>query len=144
MRYTDQDALNAVIQGGWQPLDERWNVLIGSVERLLDLRSQSPSEREALRHRLLDDPYIVHFSGPQKPWKPGYRRTARAEYLEELERSAWFDSPSDYQKWNRSRALRSPMARARRTGTKAMWPLVVRARNVAARLRGQETEAIDD
>ena len=144
MRFTDQDALNAVIQSDWQQLDERWNVLIGSIDRLVDLRAGSPSEQEALRRRLLDDPYIVHFSGPRKPWKPGYRRTGRAEYLTEVEGSDWFDSPSEHRAWARRRAMRSPLANAKRVTTKALWPAVVGSRNLRARIRGQEVQKRDD
>ena len=144
MRFTDQDALNAVTQGDWHQLDERWNVLIGSIDRLIELRAGSPTDQEALRHHLLDDPHIVHFSGPQKPWKPGYRRTARAEYLAEVEKSGWFDTPSEHRAWARSRAMRSPFARAKRVTTKALWPAVVGARNLRARVRGQKVENRDD
>jgi lipopolysaccharide biosynthesis glycosyltransferase len=130
MRYTDQDALNAVIQGGWSHLDPRWNVLIGSVDRLLELSDADPAEKDDLRRRLLEHPNVVHFSGPQKPWKPGYRRLFRSDYLSELTSCGWFDTDSEKRSFIRSRAVRSPWARLKRTATKAAWPAVVAMRRL--------------
>lgn len=58
----DQDALNAVFDGRWQPLDHVWNMR-GDYAWLL------PEAR------------IIHFAGPGKPWLAGaeflHRRTRR-------------------------------------------------------------------
>jgi lipopolysaccharide biosynthesis glycosyltransferase len=45
--FVDQDALNHVVDGAFVRLDPRWNVLA------------------ALGH---SDPWIIHYSGPHKPW----------------------------------------------------------------------------
>ena len=59
----DQAALNLAFRDNWLPLDFRWNLMGGEVA-----------------HEVLE-PYIVHYTGPRKPWGlvPGaaYRRLYR-------------------------------------------------------------------
>jgi lipopolysaccharide biosynthesis glycosyltransferase len=125
MRFTDQDALNAIIQGGWEQLDPRWNVLVGSIDLMagtvVDL-----AERESFRESLTGAPHIMHFSGQQKPWKPGYARIGRREYLREVADSRWFDSAAAYWRWRIKLAVLSPFIRSKRRAIKLVWPLVTR------------------
>jgi len=61
--YYDQDALNLVLAGRWHVLSHRWNL-------------QNPTVADENK-----DPFIVHYTGPNKPWhissktafKPRYR-----------------------------------------------------------------------
>ena len=128
MRFTDQDALNAVIQGDWTELDLGWNVLVGSVDRLVDRTASSAADRVQERNSLLAFPKILHFSGPQKPWKPGYGRSGKREYHDELRASGWFNSPTEYWSWRTRKALFSPYVKARRAVVNILWPPVVKIR----------------
>lgn len=58
--YHDQDVLNFVARGRWQPLDHRWNVMTVVAERV---RIQAG---------------IVHFAGLMKPWLPRCAAWAQA------------------------------------------------------------------
>lgn len=61
--YYDQDALNIVLAGRWHVLSHRWNL-------------QNPTITDENK-----DPFIIHYTGPNKPWhirgktafKPRYR-----------------------------------------------------------------------
>lgn len=128
MRFTDQDALNAVLEGSWTALDPSWNVLVGSIDRLLARSNELGLDPEALEHRLRREPKIMHFSGSQKPWKPGYARLGRRLYAKELAVCGWFDGPRDFRRWRNRMALRTPGARLKRAGTRLVWPLVEKAR----------------
>ena len=61
----DQDALNAVIQNRWKPLDYRWNLTAGLVARA---HHQPKQIDVAQLERAVANPAIVHFSGYLKPW----------------------------------------------------------------------------
>lgn len=67
--FWDQEALNAVLAGGWRPLERRWNC--------------SPVEAAGL------DPALVHFFGNLKPWLRLGRSRWHAEYYEAVDRTAW-------------------------------------------------------
>ena len=72
--HGDQDALNAVLAGELKEMDLSWNVQLGAIE-YFD-RVGWPIGRESLRVRkaeLLNEPKIVHFIGPSKPWADGFR-----------------------------------------------------------------------
>jgi lipopolysaccharide biosynthesis glycosyltransferase len=91
----DQDALNVVLNGRWQVLDWRWNVM--NPERYL-----------------IGPFYIRHHGGPQKPWssdKSGCERAVIKAWRDDLAESPW---PTKYQKDRHSafqRAVR-PVIRA--------------------------------
>lgn len=135
MRFTDQDALNAVIEGSWEQLDVRWNVLAGSIDQFVDRAGATPSEKIQMRAAIREFPQILHFSGPQKPWKPGYDRIGKRAYRDELEASGWFDDSTEYWSWRLRVALLSPWVKLRRFAIKFMWPVVVRSRLIRERLR---------
>lgn len=125
MRFTDQDALNAVIQGGWEQLDPRWNVLVGSID-LMAATVGDEAERAEFKDLLTNAPHIVHFSGQQKPWKPGYTRIGGRAYLREVADSGWFGTPAAYWRWRVKLGLLAPVIRSKRRALKLLWPLVVR------------------
>ena len=128
MRFTDQDALNAVIQGDWAQLDPRWNVLVGSIDLMAERLGGSDAERAQHKESLTKTPNILHFSGQQKPWKAGYSRLGRGKYLRTVHESGWFDSQTDYWSWRLKLTMLSPMVKARRQIVKLTWPIVVRIR----------------
>ncbi len=84
----DEQALNMMIGGSFQPLPLRWNQIRMLRElkpavylRLLEIYTRSEVSRAAL------DPGIVHFLGPDKPWTTGPidRWSARWHHLWNLE-----------------------------------------------------------
>lgn len=137
MRFTDQDALNAVIQGNWTQLDPRWNVLVGSIDLMAETVDDD-AERQRFKELLANAPHIMHFSGQQKPWKPGYSRMGRNEYLREVAESGWFETAATYWRWRLKLGVLSPLIRTKRGMTRLLWPLVVRVR----RLRHVATRCI--
>lgn len=61
-RFRDQDALNMHFEGDWFPLDLEWNAQgLGTYAR------HTSSDRERLDLSSMDDPSIVHFTGPVHP-----------------------------------------------------------------------------
>lgn len=66
-RFVDQCALNAVLQGGWERLDPRWNYQTSMVG---DARFACPS------------PAIIHYTGGNKPWQVKSRHVFRGHYLD--------------------------------------------------------------
>jgi lipopolysaccharide biosynthesis glycosyltransferase len=73
LQWPDQDALNVVCEQKFAPLDARWNAFARWCEgesRFGRLQSLSELQREWIH-----DPWIVHFSGDCKPWKPHHSRT---------------------------------------------------------------------
>jgi len=67
LRFADQDALNIVAWGQWQPLPPRWNAQRDMV--IPTLAARLPTEMQ-FDKRLPD---LVHYTGPEKPWLPiGY------------------------------------------------------------------------
>ena len=141
MRFTDQDALNAVIQGDWGQLDPGWNVLIGGIDRFVRRSTASRADQEELRKSLMESPRILHFSGPQKPWKPGYTRMGKKEYRNELKTCGWFDDEREYRRWGIRVALLSPGVRAKRGVVRSIWPLLEKSRSMGARLRRTSNES---
>ncbi|KIL58176.1 glycosyltransferase family 8 protein [Amanita muscaria Koide BX008] len=61
-KYKDQDALNAYFEGDWTPLSLRWNA------QGLGTYAKCPSEeRASLDLKEMNNPYIIHFTGPVNP-----------------------------------------------------------------------------
>lgn len=63
MRYVDQDALNAVLGDQWRPLPLKFNV---QPSVFVPKRRTVFSEEEKAASR--QDPVVIHFCGPKKPW----------------------------------------------------------------------------
>ncbi|WP_459175815.1 glycosyltransferase family 8 protein [Ewingella americana] len=56
--YLDQDALNAVLYDQWFEVDEKWN-----YHNTFILKNKGIKENV-----FLDNPTIIHYTGPLKPW----------------------------------------------------------------------------
>jgi len=76
--FSDQEALNAVLWGDWQPLDRCWNYITHVVESFLPAPEQEP-----------DDPGIVHFAGRSKPWVFGTMPMYAEEWYQVLASTPW-------------------------------------------------------
>jgi len=71
--YLDQDALNAVLATRYIILDDRWNSLAITINEyhIKHLSYDSVKIINKWRH----DPWIVHYAGPNKPWRADRDRT---------------------------------------------------------------------
>jgi lipopolysaccharide biosynthesis glycosyltransferase len=69
--FHDQGALNAILWDQWLRLDQRWNQ---TTTVLTPRHWKSPAYTAAERRRTRDNPFIVHYTGRDKPWHPGFRR----------------------------------------------------------------------
>lgn len=107
--HGDQDALNAVLMNKWGPIDDSWNVMISSLGRYLEDRFDNPVERRVQFRDVLKHGRILHFSGPRKPWLPGYIGPAGREYRQALYSSGWFDSSAERARWTALYWVRSPI-----------------------------------
>ncbi len=65
LQWPDQDALNAVVGDDYVALDARWNAMAAALE---DMAAPTTPAQAALRERWSADPWIVHYTGPRKPW----------------------------------------------------------------------------
>lgn len=98
IRYPDQDGLNAIVAGKWGLLDPKWNVMIGSVELYGRFHNMSKLEIQQIQEELRSQPFILHFSGPLKPWHfiyPDDPEKARSRFFYYLQKSQWFGAIED-------------------------------------------------
>lgn len=86
VRWCDQDGINAIAWDRWLNLPARWNSLL-EMSGTLNWKKED-IDPETLK-KFLVDPTIVHFIGPDKPWKKGCRHPRAAEYGEVLGRTAF-------------------------------------------------------
>jgi len=77
--YIDQDALNAVLGTRYTQLDDRWNSLaICSYDYYL---TNGSIESMNIVQKWRSDPWIVHYAGPNKPWRADRDRTPLDSYF---------------------------------------------------------------
>lgn len=88
----DQYALNIAFYQHWGALDPTWNRM-NTIERFAAWEDTEFKRSLESRHQeLLDDPAIVHFTGPHKPWVRSARRHRfSGEYVDAMEESGWFN-----------------------------------------------------
>jgi lipopolysaccharide biosynthesis glycosyltransferase len=90
LKEHDQEVMNALLHHEWTPLDARWNQanpVLG--EKVWLEHGYSHAEWRRLR----DEPHIVHFTGPDKPWM-GRRAYAprRSYFFEYLQKTPYRDT----------------------------------------------------
>lgn len=84
--WWDQYALNVVLHERWRAIDLRWNQ--GShIYRYPTPRESPFSESDFVALR--DDPWIVHFTSPVKPWQTNCRHPFQAQFHQVLAQTAW-------------------------------------------------------
>jgi lipopolysaccharide biosynthesis glycosyltransferase len=83
--YPDQDALNVVCRGRWLALHPRWNVQSTFFE-LHPEQLPLPLEQIA---EALNNPAVIHFIGPFKPWLYLCRHPRQGIYLEHARQTPW-------------------------------------------------------
>ena len=87
--YFDQGALNAFLYDDWAKLDSRWNQAADVL--FYDLwKSAGYSRKEWIRTR--DHPYVVHYTGPKKPWLKNHRTPRYSYFYKYLERTVYKNS----------------------------------------------------
>jgi len=86
IRFHDQDGLNAILWRHWRPLDPRWN----QMAQILRLRTadESPFDPLTFEH-VRGNPYIIHYSSADKPWRAGCRHPARGLFFRYVDRTAY-------------------------------------------------------
>ena len=65
MEYHDQDVLNIAFTGHALPLDARWNVTSGLIDKLISRKQDNIADNVGI----ILEPHVIHFAGPIKPWK---------------------------------------------------------------------------
>ena len=95
VRNADQDGLNATIAGAWGLLDPKWNVILSAIHLYGRLFGMSEEEMKHAQEKLLQAPFILHFTGPIKPWHFIYQGPARSRFFYYLKKSGWFGSIQD-------------------------------------------------
>lgn len=84
--WPEQDALSVLLQNdGWLTLHPRWNV----QNTLYELRSDQLPLPKAQIDEALQEPAIVHFIGPFKPWHFLCRHPRKALYAEVRKETPW-------------------------------------------------------
>ncbi|TWT85883.1 General stress protein A [Posidoniimonas polymericola] len=86
--WWDQYALNVRLADQWRPLDPRWNQAAGV--HLLSSWRESPLDKHAYQ-QLLQDPWIVHFCSPAKPWRYYCDHPHRDDFYRVMQRTEWRD-----------------------------------------------------
>jgi lipopolysaccharide biosynthesis glycosyltransferase len=99
--WWDQYALNVVLAGRWRQMDPRWNQ--NAQIHIYPGWQQSPLEHDVFQ-RIQNDPWIIHFSSPSKPWHYFCEHPGTGEFRRYLKQTAWRDwkpaVPEDYlRKW---------------------------------------------
>lgn len=88
MKCWDQDALNKIIDGKFDPIDRIWNYTI-------DL-SVAPKNYIVNKNKFRKDPIIIHFVGAVKPWYSWCFDQDKEIYWSYLKKSLWSSSIPQY------------------------------------------------
>lgn len=84
IQLCDQDAMNGVFVNSWGPLDRRWNVL-----PYIHLARKYSALRKTEHEALLQQAYILHFCGPDKPWSARCSHPWKHRFFHYLDMTAW-------------------------------------------------------
>ena len=90
VRWADQDGINAVIGNGWGVLDDRWNVMLAGINSYGRRSIRSLSERRNAQRQLLQHPWVLHYTGPIKPWRFPHKTESTRRFFEQLQRTGWY------------------------------------------------------
>ncbi|MGA1131755.1 MAG: glycosyltransferase family 8 protein [Prochlorotrichaceae cyanobacterium] len=87
--WLDQDGLNAIIAGNWQALDFRWNQMHMVYKYASWKDEQIKKLMEPEIQRLMDEPYIIHFSSSPKPWQNKCQHPKKELFFHYLAKTRW-------------------------------------------------------
>ena len=86
IKYHDQDVLNILFH--------KHKMFVSLVYNLQDvylIRNRDLPPSICNQHHLLNNPLIIHYSGPIKPWHIECRNPYKSEYLKYLKKTPWRD-----------------------------------------------------
>lgn len=86
LRFSDQDALNIVLDGRARFIDKKWNYIYDLVYDM---------DRGTLQMRPVDDAVFIHFAGAVKPWADWSKHDSRNLFCKYHALSPWADMPLD-------------------------------------------------
>jgi lipopolysaccharide biosynthesis glycosyltransferase len=89
IHWVDQGAMNAFLYGDWTPLDFRWNETVQIV--FPECRLTAGLSKEEWREAF-NQPFMVHYSGPRKPWQKNHVSPRYSYFYEYLEKTVYKDS----------------------------------------------------
>jgi lipopolysaccharide biosynthesis glycosyltransferase len=95
VRWADQDGMNVALGGDWGLLDDRWNVMLAAAGFYKGFDGLSALERQHAWEELLREPWVLHFTGPIKPWRFVHPSRAACRFFEYLQQSNWFEGVSE-------------------------------------------------
>ncbi len=98
-KFLDQDGLNAIIGGRWGLFDPRWNINLYNLDIYGHLFDMSEEERQQAQVALMQQPFVLHYTGQHKPWHFFYIKPIGSRFFYYLKMSGWF-SPIKYQAWS--------------------------------------------
>jgi len=84
----DQGGLNAVLHDQWSRLDQRWNQ---TNVVLIPEWWKEPAYSKKEWRKTKNDPFIVHYSGDDKPWNPGFNRPRLSFFARYLKKTLFKD-----------------------------------------------------
>lgn len=96
--FADQDTINNVLAGKIKPLAPKFNFFSNyRYQRYKELSKRAPWFKETVSEESFNEakkhPVIIHYAGDERPWIRGNRNPYRKEYLKELSRTPWKDTP---------------------------------------------------
>lgn len=95
LTFHDQDAINAVLHESILVLDRRWNVQAQMYRLRRHVFPEAyPLIREACRH-----PAILHYAGPEKPWRFRMSVAKRQLYFAYLRKTDWRNARFQGRRW---------------------------------------------
>jgi len=98
MYHCDQEALNAVLIDKWNELDPRWNQQ-GSIYWPQVLPESEFTDSIMRKHyKLVNNPFIIHYLSPNKPWNYTCMHPNAHKFLYYLKESGWF-SKTEWTLW---------------------------------------------
>ncbi len=89
--HHDQDALNVLFRGRWQPLPLRWNVIPPVWQLFSKILRREDFRRDALAARR--DIAVLHYAGGAKPWEYPLTPGFNDDYYRALKETAYRDAP---------------------------------------------------
>lgn len=85
--YHDQGGLNAILHDQWHRLDQRWN----HTGALYPENWKAPAFSYEEWARVATDPYLAHYLGEDKPWKPNFKRPRGSFFRRYLRKTLFKD-----------------------------------------------------
>lgn len=86
IKFHDQDVLNGMLYDKKQYMDLKYNVMDYHLIKHSAFPQRYQNQTDAIYH-----PYIIHFSGPVKPWHKECKNPYTFKYYEYLQYTPWYE-----------------------------------------------------